>query len=316
MRLTETVDFKGAEFVEEDGQRIVRNVAMLGEESSHGYAYRRPAMKKAVETGLYDGCRIFINHSKEGRNLMELAGVFRNPRHEGGKIKGDAYLLDDAYGLKFWQIAKTMPEAASCSHVADGKLVKGQDGKQYVEEIIKVYSVDLVVQGATTRSVFESGLDRASQSGAVATSDLMLEELDQKLAFVHDNSTITDEEIEAALWPFGHPTEIKDGEPAERNIKMDKYEERDLLLAEIERISDPRYEDIIVQEIREREEQEYQERLRSRPTESQISEAAKTLDSNGRESDYAFERRMAEGREQKESLKREAEKVAGCLLVE
>jgi hypothetical protein len=39
--------------------------------------------------------------------------------------------------------------------VADGRLVS-KAGKQYVEEITKVYSVDLVIQGATTKSVFEA----------------------------------------------------------------------------------------------------------------------------------------------------------------
>lgn len=154
-RLIERIDFSGAEFVESDGHKIVKNVVMLGPVSSHGYEYTQEAMRRAVEGGLYEGCRIFINHKEGARDLMHLAGVFKNTRHEGSKVRGDAHLLDDDYGRKFWNIAKTMPEAAGCSHVADGRLVKDADGKQKVEEITKVYSVDLVVQGATTKNVFE-----------------------------------------------------------------------------------------------------------------------------------------------------------------
>jgi hypothetical protein len=158
--LREDIKFNGAEFVEQDGQRIIKNVPMLGPESSHGYGYEQTAMAKAVAGGLYEGVRCFINHASGGRNLMELAGIFKNSRHEGGKVKGDFYALPDEYGNKFFNIAKTMPEAASCSHVADGRLVT-KNGRKVVEEISKVHSVDLVVQGATTKSVFE-GSDGAN----------------------------------------------------------------------------------------------------------------------------------------------------------
>ncbi|MEN6334074.1 MAG: hypothetical protein ABFE01_07410 [Phycisphaerales bacterium] len=156
VRLLERVDFTGAEFVESpDGQRIVKNVVMLGPVSSHGYEYTQEAMRRAVEGGLYEGCRCFIDHAAGSRSVMDLAGQFKNVRFESGKIKGDAHLLDDDKGGKFWTIAKTAPAAAGCSHVAEGNLVS-RDGKRFVDEIRKVYSVDLVVQGATTKNVFES----------------------------------------------------------------------------------------------------------------------------------------------------------------
>lgn len=156
-KLIEQIDFTGADFSESpDGPKIVRNVVMLGPVSSHGYEYTEQAMKRAVDGGLYEGCRCFIDHASGNRSVMDLAGQFRNVRFETGKIKGDAHLLDDDKGRKFWTIAKTAPAAAGCSHVAEGRLVRGADGKQRVEEIVKVHSVDLVVQGATTKNVFEA----------------------------------------------------------------------------------------------------------------------------------------------------------------
>lgn len=202
-RLVEAVKFDGAEFVEEGGKRIVKNVVMLGPVSSHGYEYKQEAMSKAVQGGMYEGVRIFINHAKEGRDLMHLAGVFREARHEDGKVRGNAHLLDDDYGRKFWNIAKTMPEAAGCSHVADGKLVK-EGEKKYVEEITRVHSVDLVVQGATTKNVFEGESPDNRKDPAMEWKDVRIEDLktarpDLAHLLIQEGAKTRDEEIQALI---------------------------------------------------------------------------------------------------------------------
>jgi len=199
--LVEDVKFDEAEFVEEDGKRQVRNVVMLGAHSSHGYDYKQEAMGTAVGGGLYENVRIFINHSREGRDLMCLAGIFRESRHEDGKVKGTAYLLDDDYGRKFWNIAQNMPEAAGCSHVADGKMIK-EDGKKYVAAITHVHSVDLVVQGATTQNVFE-GDDPEGETN-MDLKDVTVEELrtsrpDITRPLIQEGATSRDEELQALI---------------------------------------------------------------------------------------------------------------------
>ncbi len=158
-KLIEEVSFLQASFVEDNGTRTIQNVVFLGGDSAHGYTYRQEAMAKAVDK--YNGVRCFINHpnaeeEKSGRrDVAKIAGVTEGARHEDGKIKGSVKLLDDAQGRKFWNIAHTMPTVAGCSHIADGNMVE-EDGKQFVDEISDVLSVDLVVQGATTENVFES----------------------------------------------------------------------------------------------------------------------------------------------------------------
>lgn len=157
MRLVEEITLDGAAFVEDGGQKIIRGLVMLGQKSKHGYSYRPEAMKKAINAGVYEGVRLFIDHSEKnaGRSIMNLAGTFRNVRFEDGKIKGDAVLLADACGQKVWDIGKNMPHAAGFSHVADAKLVRS-GGESFIEEIREVLSVDLVTTPATTQNMFES----------------------------------------------------------------------------------------------------------------------------------------------------------------
>ena len=158
--LTEAVSFAGAQFEESEGKRTIRNVVLLGPKSKHGYTYRTEAMQRAVANGLYESVRIFINHPTKDeersgrRDVMKLAGQCSNTRMEQGKVKGDIALLADAQGEKFWNIARNAPDIASCSHVANGKMTT-QGRERFVEDITEVRSVDLVVQGATTQSVFE-----------------------------------------------------------------------------------------------------------------------------------------------------------------
>lgn len=176
-RLNEQMTFEGATFSEDNGNRTIQNVVFLGAESAHGYTYKQEAMAKAV--GLYNGVRCFINHpnaeeEKSGRrDLMKMAGMTRDARHEDGKIKGSMVLLDDQYGRKFWNIAHSMPTVAGCSHVADGSMVE-EGGKKFVDDISEVVSVDLVVQGATTKNVFESIDERKDD---MDYSKITLEEL-------------------------------------------------------------------------------------------------------------------------------------------
>ena len=201
MRLVEQVNFLTAEFIESATEgRMIKNVVLLGPVSKHGYTYKQEAMRKALP--MYEGVRCFINHpTKEeerngSRDVMQLAGAFESVRHEDGKIKGNIRLLDDAYGLKFWNIAHKMPNVASCSHVANGKLVT--EGKeQFVEEIESVYSVDLVVKGATTETVFESEFRKEND---MDYSKMTIEELrrnrpDIAEALLNEGKTSRDEEV-------------------------------------------------------------------------------------------------------------------------
>ncbi len=337
-KLTEIIDFSSAEFIEENGTRVVRNVVMLGPFSSHGYEYEQGAMRQAVSNGLYEDIPIFINHAEGNRDVMKLAGVFQGVRHDGGKVKGDAHLLDDDYGRKFWNIARQTPKAAGCSHVADGKLVT-KNGKKVVEEISKVYSVDLVVQGATTKGVFESDTANPPAEKTVsiprprpdekqdafirrcikqvqAEDDTTTDDIALRTCFTvwqkhaeSDSAEVTVITLPAPERPAvkanNQPTKEAGHEPAERNIPMStidqQMKERDEMLAQAGRILSGRYDDILREEERKEQDRQYEERERERKTNERLLETtACTLHlGGGRESDQEFQRRMNEQAQKK-----------------
>lgn len=208
-RLVEQITFTNAQFIEDKDSdaRSIKGVALLGSvahrEGEEEYSYPVRTMETAVRSGLYENCRCFINHPSDGeiqagrRDLMNLAGVCRNVRVEEGKIKGDVHVLPDEHGDKFYNIAKLMPEAASCSHIADGTLKKEGDSA-FVEEIKEVLSVDLVVQGATTQNVFESANHK--KGNPMEYSDISIDELRVKRpdlikTLVEEGVVTRDEEV-------------------------------------------------------------------------------------------------------------------------
>ena len=194
--------FEDAEF--DDEKKVIRNVVLLGEESKHGYKYSLSGMKEAVP--LYDGTQVFINHPNDDeeragrRDLMKLAGKVESPSFTEGenKVKGNVVLLNDQFGLKFFNIAKTMPEAAGCSQNAIGRF---NEERTCVEEIKKVFSVDLVASPATTKSVFE-GINNKSnvETNKMEYSDIDLTELrlrrtDIIETLVNEGKSSRDEEV-------------------------------------------------------------------------------------------------------------------------
>jgi len=344
MKLIENIQFNGAEFVEENGNRLVRNVVMLGPVSSHGYEYTQEAMGAAVRQGLYEGVRIFIGHERGDRNLMQLAGVFRESRHEDGKIKGTAHLLEDDYGRKFWDIAQNMPEAAACSQVADGKLVQ-HDGKKYVQQITRVHSVDLVVQGATTKQVFESDMP---DPGMVAVprpgpKEKQFEFVPRCIREVQaNNPTLSDDQVGAICfmaWQARYEAEGAGGEcylpiaQAENREGSEAHEhklttdhnhtaergstmkiEAELAQLDTQRQQadglltlNPATENVIRREEQANQHEEYLTRERNKPTEQQIEEANAALSTDDRETDADFWLRIREDDKRRRPLQQMTE---------
>jgi len=137
----------------------IDNVVLLGPSSKNNRVYTEQCRANAV--AMYEGAKAFVNHpsieeEKTGRrDVRNLAGQFVNPRLVDGKIRASFKGLNNDSGKLFVEIAESMPTIAGMSHNAIGKW-RSEGGKQIVENLTRVVSVDLVADPATTQGMFES----------------------------------------------------------------------------------------------------------------------------------------------------------------
>ena len=154
----------------------INGVVLLGKDSRNDRVYTDDCRRQAV--GLYEGIQAFVDHPssdelKTGqRSVRNLAGVFENARlDDAGKVRGDFVGLPNANGQLFLQIAETAKTGAGMSHNAFGKW-RRDNGKQVVECIDRVESVDLVARPATTCWMFEGeGQPAQTEEGRALTPE-------------------------------------------------------------------------------------------------------------------------------------------------
>ena len=158
MKKGELIDFFETQIAKENidvENRTIKNVLILQEKSANGRVYPRDVLEKAIP--LYEGARAFINHTKPGlsadRDIKDTIGKFTNPRHINGQIRADLQLLKNQ-SVFITDLAEMNIQGIGFSHHAKGEVVKKDDIEE-VKSISKVISVDLVIEPATTRTVFE-----------------------------------------------------------------------------------------------------------------------------------------------------------------
>ena len=165
-----TIEFTESGRVFGEGARVegnvIHGVSLLGAKSSNGRVYTRQAMADAAK--LYPGTQIFANHPSHrdltgtgGRRFEDLAGKVIGAWVSGDRVKGDIQLLTgQSVAEKIKTIAGEAPNLAGFSHRASGQASVAEDGTQVVERITEVHALEIVVDPATTRGLFESE-DRA-----------------------------------------------------------------------------------------------------------------------------------------------------------
>lgn len=144
---------------------VIRNVKVIGYESANGRSY--PAATLAKARGLYEGATVNTDHlrdAKADRKMGERFGQLVNVREGGDGLYADLeYLKTHALAPMIVEMAGRMPHKLGLSHMADGK-VRTENGRQIVDEIIRVKCVDLVSDPATVRGLFESLNDTPPQT--------------------------------------------------------------------------------------------------------------------------------------------------------
>jgi hypothetical protein len=157
--LQEYADSRGVA-VEVDRQAgVIRGVKILGLQSRNGRTYLPEALEQAVP--LYERAKVNVNHPKgcpnAPRDYQDRIGVIRNVIVRSGEgLFGDLH-FNPKHALAeqlIWD-AEHLPENVGFSHNVEARTRR--DGDQVVvEAILRVQSVDLVADPATTRGLFES----------------------------------------------------------------------------------------------------------------------------------------------------------------
>jgi hypothetical protein len=133
----------------------IKNVSILGKSSKNNREYTDTALNDAV--GLFEGVSAYANHRERNkRDVREIIGSFINVRKVGDRVKADLQLLKKESWLL--EVAEKMPKAMGFSIDATAK-VRRVTGKEIVESISSVKSVDLVDSPATVKGLFESEND-------------------------------------------------------------------------------------------------------------------------------------------------------------
>lgn len=156
--LQELVDSRGVSVRVDPRQGVIRGVKILGLESRNGRSYRPEALSQAAP--LYEGAKVNVNHPKgtpnAPRDYQDRIGVIRNVAVRPEGLFGD-FQFNPKHALAeqlVWD-AEHAPENVGFSHNVEARTGRNGD-RVVVEAILRVQSVDLVADPATTRGLFES----------------------------------------------------------------------------------------------------------------------------------------------------------------
>lgn len=157
--LQEYVDSRGVAVRVDRAAGVIRGVKILGLQSRNGRTYRPEALVEAVP--LYENAKVNVNHPKGGphtpRDYQDRLGVLRNVAARPAEgLFGDLHFNPKhAMAEQLIWDAEHSPENVGLSHNVEARI--GRSGDQVaVEAILRVESVDLVADPATTRGLFES----------------------------------------------------------------------------------------------------------------------------------------------------------------
>lgn len=158
VRVTERFAFGAGGRVRRDGPYpVIPGVLICGFESANNRGYK-PTAWAGDRVKRYEGVDSFVNHANGERAAGDKLGWFENVAvRPDGKPVGD-YCLNPKHPLAesvLWA-AEHKPGFYGMSHVANCKTSRSPDGREMIEEVVEVLSVDLVANPATTTSLFES----------------------------------------------------------------------------------------------------------------------------------------------------------------
>lgn len=199
--LQEFVDSRGVEMRVDRAQGIIRGVKLLGLHSRNGRKYLPAALAEAA--GLYEGAKVNVNHPKgnplAARDYQDRLGSIRNVSARVDGLYGDFH-FNPKHALAeqlAWDAAHA-PENVGFSHNVEARTSR-QANQTVVEAILKVQSVDLVADPATTRGLYESAATQGPAAAACLVEGARQWTLEQLRAQRPDLVAAIEAEATAAL---------------------------------------------------------------------------------------------------------------------
>ena len=153
---TEAYRFEGR--VDEENSRISR-VAIMNSVSRNNRVYSDKAMASILK--LAEGTKSFLDHGNAftgGSSVKDILGRFTRPTKDGNTIYANLEVLKNSPGRDMiFEIATSFPEMAGFSINARGKFADATDpqGREVVEDVVALRSVDFVGNPATVNGVWE-----------------------------------------------------------------------------------------------------------------------------------------------------------------
>lgn len=143
---------------------VVSGVKILGVKSRNNRVYPLETLRDAAQ--LYENAKVNVNHPEgspnESRKYQDRVGSIKNVTLQENGLYGDFH-FNPKHPLAeqmLWDAEKA-PENFGFSHNVEA-VVRLENGAQVVDKIVRVRSVDLVADPATTSGLFES--ERATQT--------------------------------------------------------------------------------------------------------------------------------------------------------
>ncbi len=184
--LQEYCDSRGASMRVDRQAGVIHGVKILGFESRNGRTYLPEALAEAAQ--LYEDAKVNVNHPKghptSPRDYQDRIGAIRGVALRTGEGLFGDFHFNPKHALAeqlIWD-AEHAPENVGFSHNVEARTGRRGD-RVVVEAIVRVQSVDLVADPATTRGLFESA-SPAAPAETVETIETVespsLDELKQK----------------------------------------------------------------------------------------------------------------------------------------
>lgn len=156
----------------------IRGVKVLGLCSRNGRIYTEEALKGGAQ--LYEGVKVNVNHPKGApsapRDYQDRLGTLRDIEYRAGEGLFGTLRFNPKHALAeqiAWD-AEHAPGNLGLSHNVEARIVR-RHGEMIVEAVLKVLSVDLVADPATTAGLFEGR--ESSATKAAATDEAVSREM-------------------------------------------------------------------------------------------------------------------------------------------